>query len=352
MIISRTPYRVSFFGGGTDYPVWYREHGGAVLAVTIDKYCYLTCRYLPPFFEHRTRVVYGRIETCQSNDNLAHPCVRATLKYLNMDRGLEIHHDGDLPARSGMGSSSSFTVGLLHAMHALRGTMPTKEQLAYESIHIEQDLLNEVVGSQDQVMAAHGGLSFIVFRPGGEIQVRPVVVGMDRARELNAHLMLFYTGVRRTASDIARTYNLSSSRQRHLHVLRNFVDRGLAILSGRGSLDSFGKLIHEAWMIKRSLSACVSNAFVNNLYDTARAAGALGGKLIGAGGGGFLLLLVPPDRQGAVKRALGNLIHVPFTFESSGSQIIFNEPAVDYSAAETARANQDILPCTELCTAA
>ena len=353
MIISRTPFRISFFGGGTDYPAWYREHGGAVLAATIDKYCYLSCRYLPPFFEHRTRLVYARIENCKTNADIDHPSVRQVLSYLKIDRGLEIHHDGDLPARSGMGSSSSFTVGLLHALHALRGSMPSKEQLARESIHVEQDLLQEVVGSQDQVLAAYGGLRHISFPPQGDILVRPLTIGQDRIAELNAHLMLFYTGVKRTASDIAQTYNAwSDSRQRQLHVMSGFVAEGLSVLNSRQDLTAFGKLLHEAWNVKRSLSTRVSNSYVDGLYEAALGGGALGGKLTGAGGGGFLLLFVPPPCQAAVKDKLAKLIHVPFKFEFSGSQIIFCQPGEDYAAAEEARARQDILPFQELPLAA
>jgi len=353
MIISRTPYRISFFGGGTDYPAWYRQHGGAVLATTIDKYCYLSCRYLPPFCEHRTRRVYAKIENCKNNDEVAHPSVRAILKYLNFERGIEIHHDGDLPARSGMGSSSSFTVGLLHALHALRGSMPSKEQLARESIHVEQDLVKEVVGSQDQVLAAYGGLRYISFERQGGIQVRPMTIGLDRMRELNAHLMLFYTGIKRTASDIAQTYSpLSDSRQKQLHVMSEMVEQGLAILNSAQDLAPFGKLLHEAWKVKRTLSARVSNTYVDNLYEATLAAGALGGKLTGAGGGGFMLLFVPPERQAAVRDKLSQLIHVPFKFEFAGTQIIFFEPAEDYTAAEKVRASQEILPFQELPIAA
>ncbi|HZQ47700.1 MAG TPA: kinase, partial [Verrucomicrobiae bacterium] len=200
MVISRTPYRISFFGGGTDYPAWYREHGGCVLAATIDKYCYLTCRYLPPFFEHRLKVVYSIIESVQHASEIRHPAVRETLRFLKIDRGLEIHHDGDLPGRSGMGSSSSFTVGLLHALHALQGRMIGKEQLARESIYIEQDILKETVGSQDQVCAAYGGVNQINFAPNGEVSVRPLTISEERLSQLNSHLMLFYTGIKRTAS--------------------------------------------------------------------------------------------------------------------------------------------------------
>src|SRR2546426_1422250 len=201
MIISRTPFRISFFGGGTDYPGWYRHHGGAVLAASIDKYCYLTCRYLPPFFDHRIRIVYRNIETCKTVDEIVHPVVRATLKHLDFQRGLELHHDGDLPARSGMGSSSAFAVGLLHALHALRGQMRTKMQLALESIHVEQELVGETVGSQDQVMAAFGGLRYVQFHPDGKIGTDPLPLPPERLAELQTHLMLFYTGIARTAAD-------------------------------------------------------------------------------------------------------------------------------------------------------
>jgi D-glycero-alpha-D-manno-heptose-7-phosphate kinase len=349
MIISRTPYRISFFGGGTDYPAWYRLHGGAVLATTIDKYCYLSCRYLPPFFEHRTRLVYAKIENCKTNQDIVHPSVREIVKFLGIDRGLEIHHDGDLPARSGMGSSSSFAVGLLHALHALCGSMPGKEQLARESIHIEQNLLHETVGSQDQILAAYGGLRHVTFLPNDDFVVRPLTIGQARIRELNAHLMLFYTGIKRTASDIAQTYNAQiDMRQRQLRIMREFVEEGLVILNSNADLAPFGRLLDEAWKVKRSLSDRVSNSFVDQLYESALAAGALGGKLTGAGGGGFLLLFVPPDRQAAVKEALANLIHVPFRFENSGSQIIFFEPAEDFTEVEKTRTGNQILPFREL----
>ena len=222
MIISRTPYRISFFGGGTDYPAWYRRHGGAVLATTIDKYCYLTVRYLPPFFEHRLRVVYSKIESVQQASEIVHPAVREVIRFLQVERGLEIHHDGDLPARSGMGSSSAFTVGLLNALYGLRGQMVSKHQLASESIHIEQEVLKENVGSQDQVLAAYGGLNHVVFLPNGEISVRPIPITAERIRELSAHLMLLYTGVKRTASDVANSYIQDlDGRRRQLRIMKD-----------------------------------------------------------------------------------------------------------------------------------
>ncbi len=349
MVISRTPYRISFFGGGTDYPAWYREHGGCVLAATIDKYCYLTCRYLPPFFVNRIRVVYSKNETCQRIDEISHPAVREILRYLKMYRGLEIHHDGDLPGRSGMGSSSAFTVGLLHALRGLQGQITGKHQLAIESIYVEQELLRETVGSQDQVCAAYGGVNRIEFVPSGEVTVQPVTLSRERLRQLNSYLMLFYTGIKRTASDVASSYasNLSekSAAMRHL---REIVDESCSILSGQKELSDFGLLLHESWKIKRSLSAKVSNSNVDDLYEAALAAGALGGKLLGAGGGGFLLFFAQPEHHMAIKAKFSHLIHVPFEFEFSGSQIIFFDPEKDYSVQERDRANQAITTFQEL----
>ncbi len=349
MIISRTPFRISFFGGGTDYPDWYRKHGGAVLATTIDKYCYITARHLPPFFEHRICLVYSKIEYCQTIEEIAHPSVREVLRFLDVQRGVEIHHDGDIPARSGMGSSSAFTVGLLHALYALKGQMVSKHQLAMESVHLEQDVLKETVGSQDQVLAAYGGFNHITFAPNGEISVRPVTLSRERMQELNAHLMLFYTGIKRTASTIADTYvNDIDDKRRQLRLMRELVDEGVSILGGGQDLGGFGELLHEAWQAKRSLSAKVSNSYVDDIYDQARAAGAIGGKLIGAGGGGFIVFFAPPERHAAIRERLAKLIHVPVKFEFGGSQIIFFEREEDYSAEEQARSARTIEAFREL----
>lgn len=335
MVICRTPYRISFFGGGTDYPAWYRKHGGVVLGGTIDKFCYLSVRYLPPFFEHRTQVVYSVIERVMSVDEIKHPSVRESLKYLNITRGVEIHHDGDLPARSGMGSSSSFTVGLLHALHALRGEMVSKQQLAAEGIHMEQEVLKETVGSQDQVFAAHGGVNTIHFSPSGDISVRPLTVSASRLDELSDHLMLVFTGIHRTASDIAGSYVAAiDDRRRELRTLMNLVDEAVEVLTSKTDISGFGELLHEAWTAKKSMGAKVTNSEIDAMYTEARAAGALGGKLLGAGGGGFLLLFAPPDRQPEIRRKLDKFIHVPFRFERSGSQIIFYEPEPDEIAAK------------------
>jgi D-glycero-alpha-D-manno-heptose-7-phosphate kinase len=349
MIISRTPYRISFFGGGTDYPVWYQKHGGSVLATTIDKYCYITCRYLPPFFEHKNRIIYSRIESCKSIDDIQHPAAREVLRFLRFERGVEIHHDGDLPARSGMGSSSAFTVGLLNALYALKGVMPSKLQLAMESIYIEQNMVKETVGSQDQALAAYGGFNHIQFLQNGEISARPVIMSAERLREINSHLMLFYTGIKRTAANVANSYVLDiESKKRQLRIMKDLVDESLSLISNGSDLAGFGELLHEGWLAKRSLSTSVANSDVDQAYEAARRAGAIGGKITGAGGGGFMLLFVPPERQGAVREALNKLIHVPFAFEYTGSQIIYLQHEEDYTRIENERSRLEIAPFREL----
>lgn len=340
MVISRSPYRISFFGGGTDYPAWYRENGGAVLGTAIDKYCFITCRYLPPFFEHRLRLVYSKIEDCQRAADIQHPVVRTVLEMLRVERGLEIHHDGDLPARSGMGSSSAFTVGLLHAMYGLLGRLTSQNQLAADAIHVEQDLIGETVGSQDQVFAAHGGFNLIEFKRDGSFHVEPLTLPRGRLDELNGSLMLFYTGLRRTASEVAASYVADiGARTRQLTRMRQMVDEGLRILSDGGSLDRFGDLLDEAWRLKRSLSGAVSNSQVDEIYAKAKRGGARGGKLLGAGGGGFVLFYVPPACQQQVRERLRDLLWVPFEFDTNGSELIFYSAEQDYAELDQARAN-------------
>jgi D-glycero-alpha-D-manno-heptose-7-phosphate kinase len=328
MIISRTPFRISFFGGGTDYPVWYRQHGGAVLATTIDKYCYISCRYLPPFFEHRTRVAYSQIEIVKSNEDIQHPAVRGTLQYMKIDEGIEIHHDGDLPARTGMGSSSSFTVGLLHALYALKRAMPTKTQLMREAIHIEQQILQESVGCQDQVIAAHGGLCRINFLSNDDIHVTPIILPQQRLTDLQSHLLLYFTGFSRTASRIAKEQiDRTPDRARELSTMFHMVEEGVSILTGNEDLTTFGALLHEGWMLKRRLTSMISTPLIDNIYEVARGAGAIGGKLLGAGGGGFVLLFAKPEAHPHIKEALRGLLHVPCSFETMGSQIILYQPS-------------------------
>ena len=332
MIISRTPFRISFFGGGTDYPVWYKEQGGAVLATSINKYSYITCRYLPPFFEHKYRIVYSKTETVQNISEIQHPSVRATLKFMDINLGVEIHHDGDLPARTGLGSSSSFTVGLAHALYAMKGRMVTKRQLALDAIHIEQDILKENVGSQDQTSAAFGGFNKIEFGGENHIQIQPITLNQKKCHLLQDHLMLFFTGFSRIASEIAgEQIKKTPDKQKELHKMQDMVDDAIGILNGGDSdISDFGKLLHESWTIKRSLTDKISTPQIDIIYENALNAGALGGKLLGAGGGGFVMFFVEPEFQPAVKEKLKNLLHVPFKFENTGSQIIYYAPENNY----------------------
>jgi len=328
MIISRTPFRVSFFGGGTDYPQWYREHGGAVLATTIDKYCYISVRTLPPFFEHRYRVVYSVVENVKDIAEIKHPAVRAVLGWVKSHAGLEIHHDGDLPARSGLGSSSAFTVGLLNAMHALNGRRISDEALADEALHVEQRVIEEPVGSQDQISAAFGGFNHIKFLADGRYQVEPMILPRARLDALQDHLMLFFTGISRQAAEVAAvTIANLGARTAVLQRMHAMVAEAMTILSSPSAdLIEFGRLLHESWLLKRTLAERVSSPFIDGLYDAARAAGAEGGKLLGAGGGGFLLLFVRPEHHAAVRARLSDLIDVPFRFETSGSRIVLYQP--------------------------
>lgn len=328
MIITRTPFRMSFFGGGTDYPAWYAEHGGAVLATSINKYCYITCRHLPPFFEHKHRIVHSLIENVQSIDQIKHPAVRAILGWAGCERGLEIHHDGDLPARSGLGSSSSFTVGLLHALAALEGRYASKEYLASTAIHVEQNVIGENVGSQDQVSAAYGGFNLVEFHRNGSFTASPLILRQERLAEFESHLMLCFTGFSRIASEVAKSQiaNLRE-RQAQLHSMREMVNEAIAILqSANAPIEELGKLLHESWLCKRSLSDKVSTSDIDYLYEEAIKAGAIGGKIMGAGGGGFLMLFVKPDLQDNVRERLKHLIHVPFKFEDGGSRVVMYQP--------------------------
>lgn len=328
MIITRTPFRISFFGGGTDYPAWFQENGGQVLATTINKYCYISCRYLPPFFEHKHRIVYSRIENVKNIDEIEHPAIKGVLSWMNWERGLEIHHDGDLPARSGLGSSSSFTVGLINTLLALRGERISKKELGQKAIHVEQEIINEHVGSQDQISAAYGGFNRIEFHRNGDFTVEPVVIDRDRLEELQSHLMLFFTGISRYAAEIAKSkIDNFKDRVKELKAIDQMVTQGQSILLTPGTpIAEFGTLLHEAWMYKRSLSDKVSNVFVDEVYETARKNGAIGGKILGAGGGGFFLIFARPEDHGRVREALKDLIHVPIRFEWGGSQVVLYQP--------------------------
>jgi D-glycero-alpha-D-manno-heptose-7-phosphate kinase len=325
MIISRTPFRISFFGGGTDYPIWYKKNRGAVLATSINKYCYITCRYLPPFFEHKHRVVYSIVENTKTISEIKHPAVRETLAYMNIDRGVELHHDGDLPARAGLGTSSSFTVGLVNALYALKGKMVTKRQLALDAIHIEQERIKENVGSQDQITTAFGGFNKIEFDGGSEFQVQPIIMTKEKFQFLQDHMMLFFTGLFRTASNIAKEQiKKTHEKKKELKRMAEMVDEAVNILNENDlDLKDFGKLLHENWMIKRKLTNKITTNTIDKIYETAIKAGALGGKLLGAGGGGFILFFVEPEKQRTVMKKMKNLLYVPFRFEKLGSQIIY-----------------------------
>lgn len=328
MIISRTPFRVSLFGGGTDYPDWVRQHGGAVLGMAINKYCYLTVRSLPPFFAHKHRIVYSRVELVNEIAEIEHPAVRAIFGEMGISEGLEIHHDADLPARSGLGSSSAFTVGLLNTLYAQRGRMVSKTELGAEAIRIEQDVLGEAVGCQDQIWAAFGGLNRIEFHRDGSFSVQPLIISRERRQELVGSLLLVFSGLSRYAVEVAKDKIDNISRnERRLNELRAMVDQAQALLTDpRESVHRIGELLHEAWMVKRSLATRVSNDLVDEIYGTAMSAGASGGKLMGAGGGGFLIFVTRPERRAAVCEALRGLIQVSIDIDGEGSRIVVYEP--------------------------
>jgi len=328
MIICRTPFRISLFGGGTDYPDWYREYGGAVVGTAIDKYCYISVRRLPPFFEHRTRVVYSEVELVREVSEIRHPAVRAVLSDMGLELGLEIHHDADLPARSGLGTSSSFAVGLINALHAFQSRMIAKCELGRAAIRIEQQVLRENVGCQDQLWAAYGGLNRIDFLPDDTFTVTPVILPLSRRAELRNSIMLFFTGFSRCASDIAREQlgNLGS-RTCQLRAIRDLVEAAVGILiDPNRPLRELGALLHESWRLKRELSNSVSNPHIDDIYQAGLDGGAIGGKLLGAGGGGFMMFLVDPENREHVRQRLKKLIHVSVGFDNDGSRIVLYQP--------------------------
>jgi D-glycero-alpha-D-manno-heptose-7-phosphate kinase len=328
MVITSTPLRISFFGGGTDYPVWYREYGGSVLSTTIDKRCYITCRHLPPFFEYHSRVSYSKVENVVTNDVIQHPSVRACLQFMKIDEGVEIHHIADLPARTGLGTSSAFTVGLLLGLYALKSQMCDKHRLAKEAVHIEQDLLGEAVGAQDQAAAAYGGFNRINFHTDGTIEATRVLASQSRLAELEQHLALYFTGFSRTASEIAQEQlRLTPHKKNELNAMQQLVGEAEAIVtSPNRSMNEFGRLLHESWKIKRTLTPKITNSDLDEIYQAGLDAGALGGKLLGAGGGGFMLFYVSPERRHALRARLKHLLCVPFAFSSRGSHVVVYEP--------------------------
>lgn len=328
MIITKTPLRISFFGGGTDYPVWYEKHGGSVLNTTINKYSYISTRHLPQFFDHKHQIIYKVREEVKNVSDIKHPSVRECLNFLNHDKGIEMVYVADLPAMSGIGSSSAFTVGFLNSLYALQGRTVDKRQLALDAIHVEQNLIKENVGSQDQAAAAFGGLNRIDFGGTEKIHVKPIVMKPGRLQALQDHLLLFFTGFSRKASEVAgEQIKKTPEKHQELLVMHQMVDKAEAILTDDSrSLEEFGKLLGESWDIKRGLTHLVSNNQIDAIYERGIKAGAVGGKLCGAGAGGFMLFFVPPEKQPQVKEALKDLLHVPFKFENQGSQVIFNNP--------------------------
>lgn len=324
MIITRTPLRISFFGGGTDYPIYYREHGGKVLSTTISKYNYLTIRELPPFFDHKYRIRYYKSEYKNSIEEIEHPSVKSCLEFMDIDNGIELVHTGDVPAMSGMGSSSAFTVGLLHSLYALKGEFVTKRKLALEAIEIEQNRIGEAVGSQDQVAAAFGGFNKIEFLQDGRVIVSPLPLAKGKIEELELSICLFFTGISRTASEIAKKQIIATEKKiSELDKMKQMVDEACNILcSSNFSAKDFGELLNESWYLKRSITNCISNDFIDEVYQRGLKAGAIGGKLLGAGGGGFLAFVVEKDRRERLIESLQDLLHVPFHFDQMGSHII------------------------------
>ena len=324
MIISRTPFRISFFGGGTDYPVWYREHGGAVLSTTFNKYSHISCRYLPPFFDYKYLIRYRLREETSTISEINHPSVRECLTFMGIERGVEIIYTGDVPAQSGIGSSSAFTVGLLNALSALKGQIVTKRKLARDAIYVEQELIRENVGAQDQVATSFGGFNRINFGGNSDFYVTPITVEKRTLEALESHLMLLFTGFSRNASNIAaEQIKQTPNRKAELTRIKEMVDEAVTILGqGEDDITDFGKLMHEAWKIKRSLSPLVTTPEIECIYEKARREGAIGGKLLGAGGGGFMLLFVRPEAHARIREKLGSLVHVPFAFEELGSQVV------------------------------
>ena len=324
MIITRTPYRISFFGGGSDYEEWYSRHGGAVLSTTIDKHCYISLRKMPPFLGSKYRIFWSQSETVDERDDIQHQGVRGCLEFLDIDDGIEVNHAGDLPARTGLGSSSAFTVGMLSALHALRGETPSAAQLANEAIEVEQKVLRETVGIQDQIACAWGGLNMIEINRTGDYGIIPMVLPDERTAMLESRLMLFFTGIQRHASEIAKAQIENTELNvDYLFSIAAQVPEGVKLLK-EGSLDEFGDLLNYAWRFKCQLSDKISSPEIDGMYDRALGAGALGGKILGAGGGGFMLFYVPLERQSAVREALGGLIDIPVKFENRGSQVVIN----------------------------
>ncbi len=327
MIITKTPFRMSFFGGGTDMEHFFREYGGAVLSSTFDKYCYVTVRHLPRFFDYSTELSYSKTERVTEIDAIEHPAIRNAMKMLDMHE-IRLTYEADLPARSGLGTSSSFAVGMLNAFYALNGKYADKKKLADEAIYLERVLCREDGGWQDQIAASYGGMNRINFNTDGTYDVIPVIIHPGRKQQLNENLMMFFTGFTRFSSDVQRInkqgYSEKINQLRQMYAL---VDRAQRILEDEETdLDEFGRLLDETWRLKRQTGKAISTNSIDNLYEKGMAAGALGGKLLGAGGGGFLVFYVRPEFQKSVMQAMEDLLYIPFEFENSGTRVIHYTP--------------------------
>lgn len=332
MIITQTPFRMSFFGGGTDFPGFYREHGGAVISTTFDKYCYVNVRHLPRFFDYSTELSYAKTERVTDVEKIEHPAIREAMKYLDMHE-IRLTYEADLPARSGLGTSSSFAVGMLNAFYALKGKYADKRKLADDAIYLERELCRESGGVQDQIAASFGGFNRINFSADG-YTVDPVIISPQRKKLLNQNLMLFFTGFSRFSSEIqVSTESAMKDKTAELLEMYALVEDAGRILESESDLDEFGRLLDHTWKLKRGITSKISTDSIDGLYQTAMQAGALGGKLLGAGGGGFLLFYVNPDKQEAVRRAMERLLYVPFEFENGGTRVIHYTPE-DYIPAE------------------
>ncbi|MBR1739463.1 MAG: kinase [Ruminococcus sp.] len=325
MIITQTPFRISFFGGGTDFPAFYNEHGGSVISTSFDKYCYVTVRHLPPFFDYANQITYGRIERVSDPSEIEHPSVREAMKFLDI-HDIRLVYEADLPARSGLASSSAFAVGMLNAFYALKGKYAGKKKLADEAIYLERTLCAESGGVQDQIACAFGGFNRIDFSADG-YTVNPVVISKERKAELNGNLMLFFTGFSRLSAVIAKKQEGAiKDKTQELLTMKSLVDDAEKILTSKSDINEFGRMLDYSWTLKRGLTSDVSNSSIDAMYSAAKNAGALGGKLLGAGGGGFLLIYAEKDRQPAVREALSDLLYVPFEFENSGTRILYYSP--------------------------
>ena len=324
MIITKTPYRISFFGGGSDYPNWFNKYTGKVLSTTINKHIYLSCRYLPNFFDHKYRIVWSKIENVKKINQIKHAAVKNLLKYLKFNQGIEIHYDGDLPARSGMGSSSCFTVGLLKALEEIKKKNISKANLAKKSIHFEQKIMNEVVGSQDQIAASFGGFNKITFNKN-KFNLKKIKNNKN-VKKLENNLILIYTGIHRTAHKIAASYSkkLTSEKKIYIDKIISLVDEGEKLLNF-GNINDFGELLNESWYLKKKLSNSITNKKIDQLYELLLKNGATGGKLLGAGGGGFLLMYLESKYRKKFFNKFPKLINVPFNFTNEGSKIIFRD---------------------------